>query len=172
VRKAGLLCQNAMAARCAGEARREGIRAARRRGRRHPGGGGDIDFLHHRSTPMADRPWLFGNPRPRRVLAKGDIVNMELAAGYAAIRRRSARPSASRAEPRWCALLGGHHAARLTLGATSPRCGRGKPMEDMRLASKLSRRACSRRPTNATASISVTDNRHVLLGLPGPASRR
>jgi len=46
-------------------------------------GGGDIDFLIIGSTPMADPAMVFGNPRPSgRVLAKGDIINMELAAGY------------------------------------------------------------------------------------------
>src|SRR5260370_6902680 len=46
-------------------------------------GGGDIDFLIIGSPPMAEPALVFGNPRPSgRVLAKGDIVNMELAAGY------------------------------------------------------------------------------------------
>ena len=46
-------------------------------------GGGDIDFLIIGSTPMAKPTIIFGNPRPSgRVLQKGDIINMELAAGY------------------------------------------------------------------------------------------
>src|SRR5207302_6019126 len=46
-------------------------------------GGGDIDFLIIGSTPMANPALIFGNPRPSgRVLTKGDIINMELAAGY------------------------------------------------------------------------------------------
>ena len=46
-------------------------------------GGGDIDFLIIGSTPMANPAQVFGNPRPSaRVLQKGDIINMELAAGY------------------------------------------------------------------------------------------
>src|SRR5207244_12590571 len=46
-------------------------------------GGGDIDFLIIGSTPMDDPAMIFGNPRPSgRVLKQGDIINMELAAGY------------------------------------------------------------------------------------------
>src|SRR5262249_56288658 len=46
-------------------------------------GGGDIDFLIIGSTPMAEPAMVFGNPRPsHRKLKKGDIINMELAAGY------------------------------------------------------------------------------------------
>src|SRR5207248_832049 len=46
-------------------------------------GGGDIDFLIIGSTPMANPALVFGNPRPSgRVLVRGDIINMELAAGY------------------------------------------------------------------------------------------
>ena len=46
-------------------------------------GGGDIDFLIIGSTPMANPALIFGNPRPSgRVLQQGDMINMELAAGY------------------------------------------------------------------------------------------
>jgi hypothetical protein len=46
-------------------------------------GGGDIDFLIIGTTPMDNPALVFGNPRPSgRVLKTGDIVNMELAAGY------------------------------------------------------------------------------------------
>jgi Xaa-Pro dipeptidase len=46
-------------------------------------GGGDIDFLIIGSTPMDNPAMVFGNPRPsQRRLKKGDIINMELAAGY------------------------------------------------------------------------------------------
>ena len=46
-------------------------------------GGGDIDFLIIGSTPMDNPALIFGNPRPSgRVLKKGDMINMELAAGY------------------------------------------------------------------------------------------
>lgn len=46
-------------------------------------GGGEVDFLIIGSTPMSDPAMVFGNPRPSgRRLAEGDILNMELAAGY------------------------------------------------------------------------------------------
>jgi Xaa-Pro aminopeptidase len=46
-------------------------------------GGGDIDFLIIGSTPMANPSMVFGNPRPsHRVLQRGDIVLMEIAASY------------------------------------------------------------------------------------------
>jgi Xaa-Pro dipeptidase len=45
--------------------------------------GGDVDFLIIGSTPMADPMLVFGSPRPSgRELRAGDIVMMELAAGY------------------------------------------------------------------------------------------
>jgi Xaa-Pro dipeptidase len=46
-------------------------------------GGGDIDFLIIGTTSMQNPAMVFGNPRPSgRRLTKGDIINMELAAGY------------------------------------------------------------------------------------------
>jgi Xaa-Pro dipeptidase len=84
VRVAGKLCENAMNAMVArakpGVTEYE-LRAAA--GAAILEGGGDIDFLIIGSTPMADPAMVFGNPRPSgRKLAKGDIINMELAAGY------------------------------------------------------------------------------------------
>src|ERR1700738_822095 len=84
VRKAGVLCQRAMEAMVArakpGVPEYE-LRAAS--GAAILDGGGDIDFLIIGSTPMDDPAMVFGNPRPsHRKLKKGDIINMELAAGY------------------------------------------------------------------------------------------
>jgi Xaa-Pro aminopeptidase len=84
VRKAGVLCQRAMEAMIArakpGVPEYE-LRAAA--GAAILDGGGDIDFLIIGSTPMANPAMVFGNPRPsHRKLQKGDIINMELAAGY------------------------------------------------------------------------------------------
>lgn len=46
-------------------------------------GGGDVDFTILATTSMRDPSVVFGNPRPSgRVLAQGDIIIMELAAGY------------------------------------------------------------------------------------------
>ncbi len=84
IRQAGRLCQNAMeaiAARARPGVTEYELRAAA--GAAILEGGGDIDFLIIGTTPMADPAMVFGNPRPSgRRLAKGDIINMELAAGY------------------------------------------------------------------------------------------
>ena len=84
IRKAGKLCEdamNAMVARAPPGVTEYQLRAAA--GAAILEGGGDIDFLIIGSTPMANPAQVFGNPRPSgRVLQKGDIINMELAAGY------------------------------------------------------------------------------------------
>ncbi len=84
VRKAGVLCERAMQAMVASAkpgATEADLRGAAGAAMLH--GGGDIDFLIIGSTPMANPAMFFGNPRPsERKLAKGDIVIMEIAAGY------------------------------------------------------------------------------------------
>ena len=84
IRKAGVLCQRAMEAMAARA--RPGVTEAELRGAAGGAimeGGGDVDFLIIGSTSMTNPSMIFGNPRPSgRVLAKGDIVIMELAAGY------------------------------------------------------------------------------------------
>ena len=84
VRKAGVLCQRAMEAMVATAkpaATEADLRGAA--GSAMLQGGGDIDFLIIGSTPMANPAMFFGNPRPsERKLRTGDIVIMEIAAGY------------------------------------------------------------------------------------------
>ena len=84
VRHAGKLCNDAMHAvlqAAKPSATEQDLRAAA--GSAILAGGGDIDFLIIGSTPMADPAMVFGNPRPSmRVLSEGDIIIMELAAGY------------------------------------------------------------------------------------------
>src|SRR3984893_19324527 len=84
VRTAGLLCERAMAALIARA--KPGVPEYARRaaaGAAILDGGGDIDFLIIGSTPMAEPAMVFGNPRPSHLkLKKGDIISMELAAGY------------------------------------------------------------------------------------------
>ncbi|HEX8854041.1 MAG TPA: M24 family metallopeptidase [Thermoleophilaceae bacterium] len=84
VRAAGRLVQHAMeaiVARAAPGVAEYELRAAA--GSAILEGGGDIDFLIIGSTPMSDPAMVFGNPRPsKRVLSEGDIIIMELAAGY------------------------------------------------------------------------------------------
>src|SRR6185436_13816802 len=83
IRKAGKLCEDAMNAMV--ERTRPGVTEYQLRaaaGAAILEGGADIDFLIIGSTPMANPAQVFGNPRPSsRVLQKGDIINMELAAG-------------------------------------------------------------------------------------------
>jgi len=84
IRKAGQLCGNALEAvaeRAAPGVTEYQLRAAA--GHAILDGGGDIDFTILSSTSMANPSCIFGNPRPSgRVLSKGDIIIMELAAGY------------------------------------------------------------------------------------------
>jgi Xaa-Pro dipeptidase len=84
VRKAGKLCQRAMEAMVV--AAKPGATESDLRGAAGAAimqGGGDVDFLIIGATPMASPAMFFGNPRPsERKLAKGDIIIMELAAGY------------------------------------------------------------------------------------------
>ena len=84
VRVAGKLCESAMtamASRAKPGVTEYELRAAA--GAAILEGGGDIDFLIIGSTSMTNPAMVFGNPRPSaRKLQKGDIINMELAAGY------------------------------------------------------------------------------------------
>ena len=84
VRHAGTLCTNAMQAladRAKPGATEQDLRAAV--GAAILEGGGDIDFIIIGSTPMDDPAMVFGNPRPSlRELRQGDMIHMEIAAGY------------------------------------------------------------------------------------------
>jgi Xaa-Pro dipeptidase len=84
IRRAAHLCDRAMEALV--ERARPGVKEYQLRAAATHAvldGGGDVDFMIIGSTPM-DRPMMvFGNPRPSaRELRDGDIVMMELAAGY------------------------------------------------------------------------------------------
>jgi Xaa-Pro aminopeptidase len=84
VRHAGRLCTAAMQAladRAKPGATEQDLRAAV--GAAILEGGGDIDFIIIGSTPMEDPAMVFGNPRPSlRELRQGDMIHMEIAAGY------------------------------------------------------------------------------------------
>ncbi len=84
VRKAGKLCESAMHALIARA--KPGVTEFELRAAAAAAileGGGDIDFLIIGTTPMANPALVFGNPRPSgRKLERGDIIIMELAAGY------------------------------------------------------------------------------------------
>jgi Xaa-Pro dipeptidase len=84
IRKAGKLCENALTAltdRCRPGVTEYQLKAAAASAILE--GGGDVDFAIIGSTPMKNPALIFGNPRPSgRVLNDGDVVIMELAAGY------------------------------------------------------------------------------------------
>jgi len=106
---------------------------------------------------------VFGNPRPSaRVLAKGDIVNMELAAGYRGYTAQIGSPICV-GEPTemvrkfWEEItLPGYHRI---VAEIAP----GKPVENMRLASKFFRdNGYQSRPTQCHGIDLVTDKPHVV----------
>ncbi len=111
---------------------------------------------------MVERALVFGNPRPSgRVLAKGDIVNMELAAGYRGYTAQIGSPICL-GEPTdmvrrfWDDItLPGY---RRIIAEMQP----GKPMEDMRLASQFFRESgVQSRPTQCHGIDLVTDKPHI-----------
>src|SRR5262249_28188163 len=121
-----------------------------------------IDFLIIGSTPMADPAMVFGNPRPSsRVLQKGDIINMELAAGYRGYSAQVGSPICI-GEP---TEMGEKILEEIAL----PRYRRivaeiapGRPAEAMRVASRFFReRGVQSRPTQCHGIDLVTDNPHV-----------
>jgi Xaa-Pro dipeptidase len=163
VRKAGVLCQNAMDAMV--ERARPGVKEYELRaaaGAAILEGGGDIDFLIIGSTPMADPAMVFGNPRPSsRVLAKGDIINMELAAGYRGYTAQIGSPICL-GEPTdmvrkfWEDItLPGYRRIVAAMQA-------GKSMEDVRIASQFFRESgVQSRPTQCHGIDLVTDKPHI-----------
>ena len=163
VRKAGMLCQNAMTAMV--ERARPGVKEYELRaaaGAAILDGGGDIDFLIIGSTPMADPAMVFGNPRPSaRVLAKGDIVNMELAAGSRGYTAQIGSPICL-GEPTdmvrafWEDItLPGYRRIVAAMRA-------GNSMEDVRVASKFFREnGVQSRPTQCHGIDLVTDKPHI-----------
>jgi Xaa-Pro aminopeptidase len=173
VRRAGKLCEDAMhamLARAKPGVKEYELRAAA--GAAILEGGGDIDFLIIGSTPMDNPALIFGNPRPSgRVLKQGDIVNMELAAGY---RGYSAQigspitlgPPTDMVRRFWEEIaLPGYEKI---VAEIAP----GRPTEAMREASKFFRdKGVQSRPTQCHGIDLVTDNPHVsaehVRGVPG-----
>jgi Xaa-Pro aminopeptidase len=163
VRKAGKLCEdamNAMVARAKPGVKEYELRAAA--GAAILEGGGDIDFLIIGSTPMDNPALIFGNPRPSsRVLKKGDIINMELAAGYRGYSAQvgspiTVGPPTDMVRKFWEDItLPGYHKI---VAEIAP----GKPTEAMRTASKFFRdHGVQSRPTQCHGIDLVTDNPHV-----------
>jgi Xaa-Pro dipeptidase len=164
VRKAGSLCEdamNAMVARAKPGMKEYELRAAA--GAAILEGGGDIDFLIIGSTPMDNPALIFGNPRPSaRELKKGDIIIMELAAGYRGYTAQIGSPICL-GEPNdmvrnfWEKItLPGYHKI---VAEIAP----GRPVENMRQASKFFRaNGYQSRPTQVHGIDLVTDKPHVV----------
>jgi len=163
VRKAGVLFHHtmeAMVARAKPGVKEYELRAAV--GSAILEGGGDIDFLIIGSTPMANPALIFGNPRPSgRVLQHGDIINMELAAGYRGYTAQIGSPICI-GEPTdmvrkfWDDItLPGY---KKIVAEIAP----GRPAEAMRTAAKFFRdHGVQSRPTQCHGIDLVTDNPHV-----------
>jgi Xaa-Pro dipeptidase len=163
VRKAGQLCQNAMAAMVARA--RPGVKEYELRaaaGAAILEGNGDIDFLIIGSTPMAKPALIFGNPRPSsRVLAKGDMINMELAAGYRGYTAQIGSPicvgpPTDMVKKFWDEImLPGY---QRIVAEIAP----GKTCEGIRQASRFFRdKGMQSRPTQCHGIDLVTDNPHI-----------
>ncbi len=163
VRKAGLLCQNAIeavAARARPGVKEYELRAAA--GSAILEGGGDIDFLIIASSSMTNPAMVFGNPRPsQRVLSKGDYINMELAAGYRGYTAQIGSPicigkPTDMVRKFWDEItLPGY---KRIIAEIAP----GKPVENMRLAAKFFRdKGVQSRPIQCHGIDLVTDHPHV-----------
>ena len=123
-------------------------------------GGGDIDFLIIGSTSMANPSMIFGNPRPSaRVLQKGDIINMELAAGYRGYTAQIGSPICV-GEPTEMVKKFWNEIASLATSASLPRSRRARRWKRCAPpANSFVTTATSRGRPNATASTSSPTSR-------------
>jgi len=165
VRRAGKLCEdamNAMVARAKPGVKEYELKAAAASAIMD--GGGDIDFLIIGSTPMDNPALIFGNPRPSsRVLKRGDLVNMELAAGYRGYTAQigspiTLGPPTDMVRKFW---------EEITLPGYNKIMEHMRPngtAEGMRKASEFFRKSgCQSRPTQCHGIDIVTDNPHICL---------
>jgi Xaa-Pro dipeptidase len=163
VRRAGVLCQQAMEAMVAAAkpgATESDLRAAA--GSAILKGGGDIDFLIIGSTPMANPAMFFGNPRPsERKLNRGDIIIMELAAGYRGYTAQIGSPICV-GEPTEMVKRFWHEIAlpgyRRIVAEIKP----GNPIDNVRIAAQFFRqKGVQSRPTQIHGIDIVTATPHV-----------
>jgi Xaa-Pro aminopeptidase len=125
-------------------------------------GGGDIDFLIIGSTPMANPSLIFGNPRPSsRVLKQGDMINMELAAGYRGYTAQIGSPI-TLGEPTQMVRKFWDEITLPGYNKIVAEIAPGKNAEAMREASRFFRdKGVQSRPTQCHGIDIVTDNPHV-----------
>ncbi|NNE89757.1 MAG: aminopeptidase P family protein [Silicimonas sp.] len=165
VRHAGRLCTNAMTAiaeRAKPGATEQDLRAAA--GAAILEGGGDIDFLIIGSTSMSDPAMVFGNPRPSlRELSEGDMIIMELAAGYRGYSAQIGQPICLGTPPDaiqhfWDDIAKPGY-ERVT-AAIAP----GRPVSDMVDAAKFFRdNGCQSRPIVTHGIDFVSDGPHAFI---------
>jgi Xaa-Pro dipeptidase len=163
VRRAGMLCQRAMEAMVA--AANPGATESDLRGAAGAAilqGGGDVDFLIIGSTPMANPAMFFGNPRPSgRRLAKGDIVIMELAAGYRGYTAQIGSPICL-GEPTDMVKKFWHEITLPGYRRIVAEIRPGNPIDNVRLAAQFFRqRGVQSRPTQIHGIDIVTSAPHV-----------
>jgi Xaa-Pro aminopeptidase len=164
VRKAGKLCEDAMhamVARAKPGVKEYELRAAA--GAAILEGGGDIDFLIIGSTPMDNPALVFGNPRPSgRVLKKGDIINMELAAGYRGYTAQVGSPICV-GEPNEMVRKFWNEITLPGYTKIVAEIAPGKTCEQIRQASKFFRdKGVQSRPTQCHGIDLVTDKPHII----------
>jgi Xaa-Pro aminopeptidase len=128
-------------------------------------GGGDIDFLIIGSSPMADPALVFGSPRPSgRLLAEGDIVIMELAAGYRGYSAQIGSPVCV-GEPTDDVRRFWDEIAKPGYERMVEEIGPGKPVAGLERAGRFFReQGVQSRPIHAHGIDLVTDGPHVYAG--------
>jgi Xaa-Pro aminopeptidase len=112
---------------------------------------------------MANPAQIFGNPRPSgRVLQRGDIINMELAAGYRGYTAQIGSPICI-GEPTGMVKKFWNEITLPGYQRIVAEIAPGKPAENMRLASKFFRdNGYQSRPTQCHGIDLVTDGPHVV----------
>jgi Xaa-Pro dipeptidase len=166
VRHAGKLCTDAMQAiaDCARPgATEQDLRAAA--GAAILRGGGDIDFLIIGSTSAASPAMVFGNPRPSlRKLSKGDIVIMELAAGYRGYSAQIGQPICV-GEPPAEVRRFWDEIAKPGYERVAAAIAPGRPVSDMQKAAEFFReKGVQSRPIVTHGIDFVSDGPHVFIG--------
>ena len=163
IRYAGKLCNNAMQAivdRARPGVTEYQLRAAA--GAAILEGGGDIDFLIIGSTSMSDPAMVFGNPRPSsRKLSEGDIILMELAAGYRGYSAQIGQPICVGEPPAEVRKFWEEIAKPGYLNMIAE-IGPGKPVDDLRIAGEFFRKkGVQSRPIHCHGIDFVSDGPHV-----------
>jgi Xaa-Pro aminopeptidase len=164
VRVAGRLCEDAMhaiIARAAPGVAEYQLKAAAANAIFE--GGGEIDFLIIGSTPMANPSMVFGNPRPsNRVLSSGDIILMELAAGYRGYTAQIGSPICV-GTPTPTVQRFWDEIAQPGYEKMVAEIGPGRPFEALRTAGQFFReQGVQSRPIHAHCIDIVSDDPHVL----------